>query len=245
MRVREIAPLLITLLAICVLGCTTNTNTEPEGVLGAPEDAAPAAPTDIAAAGRKLEQAPPAGYQIMEGERGNKSLPIGAMKRYSRDIVVPRDASDEEIAAVLNSALDEFRELHRDADALMVGAFIEGSTGVAYAHLYWAADGGEAWGNPSGTIKWQSERPPAVDEGERFGLSLSERKQAFLDLVAAENRAMDEAMEKYPDDLDRQVEFQRSLMSEYKKTVREEYGLTEEQESQLVVEAMEQHWPMH
>ncbi len=193
-------------------------------------------------------------YQVMEGERGDKDLSHGEYhsanvdvapaRRYSRDIIVPRNATDDEIAATLHRALADFQVEHPDADALTVSVSFEGSTGVRYASIYWAADGGLAFGQESGSIDWNDNRPPELEEGERFGLSLQERREVFRQLVAAEDRAMDEAMAECPNDFDRLAELQRTLMSDYKRQVREDYGITEDQQDQIELEGAEQHWPM-
>ncbi len=220
-----------------------------EQVTAAPESEAT---SDQEASGEKPE---PVEYEVMSGERGDKDLSYGeyhsenvdvtAAKRYSRDIIVPRDTTDEEIAATLRRALDDFRTEHPSADALSVSVSFEGSTGMRYASLYWAADGGRAFGEESGSIDWNRHlRPPELEEGERFGLSLVERKQLFIELAAAEGRAMDEAMAKHPDDFDRQIDVQRELTAKYKKHVREQYDITQEQQDAIELEGGEQFWPM-
>ncbi len=193
-------------------------------------------------------------YEVMPGERGDKDLSHGeyhsenldmaAAKRYQRDITVPRGAIDEQIAATLRRALDDFRDKHPDADALCVRVCFEESTAMTYANLYWAADGGKAFGSKSGTIDWHGNRPPKLEEGKRFGLSLKERKEVYTELVRAEDRAMNEAMTKYPDDVYKQIDMERELTPGYKKRVRQEYGITEEQQQKIEIEGLEQHWPM-
>lgn len=245
MKILSAVLLLLIASWLYVTGCAVDTDQVADADGPAAEGADNGNPIDDESASGIQTPATAGAYTVMDGERGDKSIPVDELSRFARDIVVPRNATEDQIVATMHSALEDFREKHPQADALCIGAFVDESTGVAYAHLYWAADGGKAWGYPSGTVEWQSDRPPAVDEGERFGLTLAERKEAFLDLVAAERRANDEAMARHPEDLVRQAELQGSLMDEYKGSVRTKYAINEEQESQLVVEALEQHWPMY
>lgn len=105
---------------------------------------------------------------------------------------------------------------------------------------------------------------PVNTEEKKFGLSESQRKQFFKDIVAAEDQANKEAEELYPTDssnhtlwdgntwlqekfeenMDKYIDYSRELMKKYKAKVREEYNLTEEQETKIVIEAFDKKWPL-
>lgn len=146
-------------------------------------------------------------YQIVPGERGNKDYSIPGTKRYGRDITVPHETTDEEVNATLRSALKDFQWVHTDADVLKVRVFFEGATAMAHSHAIWGP-GGE-WAPRAKvarkSISFQSlaPRPPKPNTEDRFGLPLAKRREIFTDIVAAEDKAADEAWARYPDSLDK------------------------------------------
>lgn len=78
---------------------------------------------------------------------------------------------------------------------------------------------------------------------ERFGLSEEERKEIWKELVLIEDRAMEEAIERYPQDLEKQIEMERRLIDEGKNRLAEENGLTQEEIKEISAEGHEKDWP--
>ena len=87
---------------------------------------------------------------------------------------------------------------------------------------------------------------------DKFGFTEEERRQIFKEIVAAEDRAMNEADAKYPlgkagvtmDDFKKNSDLNSELTEKYKEQVRKKYGITEDQETEIVVEAFMEKWPM-
>ena len=78
---------------------------------------------------------------------------------------------------------------------------------------------------------------------ERFGLSEEKRKGIWKELVLVEDRAMEEALEQYPEEFEKQVEMERRLIDDYKNKLAEKYELTREQLQEISVEGVEKDWP--
>lgn len=87
---------------------------------------------------------------------------------------------------------------------------------------------------------------------DKFGFSEEERRQIFKEIIAAEDRAMNEADTKYPldkagvtmDDFEKNSDLNNELTEKYKGQVRKKYGITEDQEMEIIVEAFMEGWPM-
>lgn len=87
---------------------------------------------------------------------------------------------------------------------------------------------------------------------DKFGFTEEERRQIFKEIVAAEDRATNEADAKYPldkagitmDDIKKNGGLSNELMEKYKEQVRKKHGITEDQETEIVVEAFQESWPM-
>ena len=86
---------------------------------------------------------------------------------------------------------------------------------------------------------------------DKFGFTEEERKQIFKEIVAAEDRAMNEADIKYPikagatlNDIEKNIDLNNELTEKYKTQVRTKYGITEDIESEIIVESFEELWPM-
>lgn len=78
---------------------------------------------------------------------------------------------------------------------------------------------------------------------EQFGLSEEKRKEIWKELVLIEDRAMEEALEQYPEEFEKQVEMERRLIDEYQNKLAEKYELTREQLQEISVEGVEKDWP--
>ena len=76
----------------------------------------------------------------------------------------------------------------------------------------------------------------------------------YLELIAVEDRANDEAEEMYPiditdpaysqDNIELYINYSGELMEEYKTDLRDEYGITENNEDEIIAEAFEEDWPL-
>lgn len=93
-------------------------------------------------------------------------------------------------------------------------------------------------------IHMSPERPP--EPATVGGLALAEAKQCFLDLVRAQDRASAEVQVQHPhlEDLMEQVRRERALSEQYENDVRERYGITQRQQSEIVVAGMMWTWAM-
>lgn len=109
----------------------------------------------------------------------------------------------------------------------------------------WIAMLQEGPGDPKPTISI-NERQIAqlgAEPEERFGLSEEKRKQIWKELVLMEDRAMEETIQRYPQDIKKQAEMENRLIDEYKDKLAEEHGLTREQLDEISVEGVEKDWP--
>lgn len=99
--------------------------------------------------------------------------------------------------------------------------------------------------------------PPVAEE--RFGLSEAVRMEVFREIVRAEDRAIEESMERFPDllpgdpgysqaafmrQLEKQMDEQDRLTDLYKDELAAEYGITRDELSEIGREGMNKEWPM-
>jgi len=89
---------------------------------------------------------------------------------------------------------------------------------------------------------------------DKFGLNEEKRREIFKEIVATEDKARIEADNIYPIDISdpnyeqenfmKNIDKNRELMAKYKAEVRNKYGITEDIENKIVIEALEERWPM-
>ncbi len=90
---------------------------------------------------------------------------------------------------------------------------------------------------------------------DKLGLTEQQRRQIFIELVAAGDRSTAEAEKKYPIDdslsaelwlesFEKNDAYNTELMNKYKSQVRLKYGITEEQEKEISREGSVETWPM-
>jgi len=99
---------------------------------------------------------------------------------------------------------------------------------------------------------------------DKFGLTEEERRKFFKEIVAAEDRANSEAEKLYPIDsnnpafwdgntflqdkfkanMNKNMDKADELMEKYRAEVRIKYNLTEEQSSEITIEAFQEGWPL-
>jgi len=82
---------------------------------------------------------------------------------------------------------------------------------------------------------------------KRFGFTEQERRQIYKELVKAETKANEEANRLFPknsvQNASKNADKYFELIEEYKKQVMKKWGITEEQESKITVEAWTENWP--
>lgn len=79
----------------------------------------------------------------------------------------------------------------------------------------------------------------------KFGLDLEQRKTVFVELLAAENRAEQEAAAAFEEDPESagQVDLTQELSTKYKTEVAAKHGLTVKQAVEISAEGFLQSWP--
>jgi len=95
-------------------------------------------------------------------------------------------------------------------------------------------------------------RQRAKDE-TKLGLTEAQRRDLFKEIVAAEDRAQAEADRLYPTDISNpnwesnlktNIDTYNMLADQYRAEVRQRYGITEEEQSQITVEGLTEGWPL-
>ncbi|MDA2920456.1 zinc ribbon domain-containing protein [Desulfobacterota bacterium AH_259_B03_O07] len=78
---------------------------------------------------------------------------------------------------------------------------------------------------------------------EKSGLSEGRRKEIFIEIVNAEDRAMNESIQ-LESDIYKQIDLQRELEDKYKNEVAKKYNLTRDQLVKIGFEGAKNKWPM-
>jgi len=99
-------------------------------------------------------------------------------------------------------------------------------------------------GVPKITVR--EERIAALGEEPemKFGLTEAQRRQAFKGIAAAEQRAMDDAIAREPNNFNLQIELETKLREENKSRLAKEYKITAEQLKEISLEGLTKQWPM-
>lgn len=190
-------------------------------------------------------------------------------KRMSYRVVVPPTIKDMQVLPTFQKVLNEIISSDNEIDQIVIFMYsdkevINGAYDVAKAE--WAPNG--EWGTVTPEIARNNDRTSYQiklqirDDLEnylenrnkseiKFGFSDTQRKQIFIELVGAEDRAMKDADEKFPivatgtmDDLKKYANYNNERLEIYEAEIREKYGLTEEQESELSLEGLVKNWPL-
>ncbi len=77
---------------------------------------------------------------------------------------------------------------------------------------------------------------------EKFGLTEAERQEAFMELARLEKKATDEAIERYPSDINKQIDLEGELQEKYKDELAARYSLTRDQLQSIMVEGVTNQW---
>lgn len=193
-----------------------------------------------------------------------KKLPTN--KRIFYKVVVPTTIKVEQVKPTVDKIISDLTNKDKDIDEIILDLYsdkemITESWDVANA--IWAP-GGEL-GNVNASIASSNNRSgykttiqikDKLEEylaqksksEDKFGLSESQRRQFFKEIVAAEDRARNEAEKKYP--MDNVNNFQKNtdeynrLADIYRGQVMQKYGVNKDQEASIVGEAFKENWPM-
>lgn len=166
----------------------------------------------------------------------------------STDILVPEDASDEDLTSLL-------RHLHEEESRRSGFKYHDHPTVIgiyAYPSREHAASGMGQWlamltktpTDDEPSIRLRPRGDASNGQEERFGLSEQQRKDAFQRTVRAEDRGQREAEREFPSDLRRQYERADQLADEYKAALAQEIEITREQLYEIGVEASQKNWPL-
>ena len=170
-------------------------------------------------------------------------------KRTQYNIQVAEDTGDKEIRVILYQAVKDLAK-KREVDALVVRLYLP-DTNLPYAMAYWAPYGD--WskaekGKPKSIFKisieiYTERRPKGSSKIEKNGLSYKKRKKIYMEIGAAERKATLISMQKYPDDIMKQIDYGDVLLKKYKKAIYNEYKITDTQYMKIMVEGVENNWP--
>jgi hypothetical protein len=190
-------------------------------------------------------------------------------KRMSYRIVVPSTIKEAQVLPTVQEIINNITTSDNDIDQIALFLYsdpevINGMYDVAKAE--WAPKG--EWGNVTPEIARNNDRSSykinlqIKSELEsylenrnsseiKFGFSVEERRAIFIELVETEDKATRDADEKYPivatgtmEDLKKNANYNDERLKKYESEIREKYGLTEEQESEISLEGLLNNWPM-
>lgn len=166
-----------------------------------------------------------------------------------------RRLSEAEVTRVAQSVVSKVTSEH-SVNAVSILMYDTPHTTGSYtlASVDWAPNGDWTLANTVNTgdysihkftVHTAPERPP---EPEVIGsLPRAKAKQCFLEICRAQDRASNEAEMKYPSSTDvmKQAEYAQTLSNQYEQVVREKYGITQTQQSEIVAAGIIQSWPMY
>ncbi len=81
-----------------------------------------------------------------------------------------------------------------------------------------------------------------VDTIKPYSLELEVKMKAYKELVKVEDKANDEAMAKYPNNIDKEIEYARILEDRYKLAVFKKYSIMVPWQGDLIVEGAKNRW---
>lgn len=169
-------------------------------------------------------------------------------RRMRYDIEVPEDTNDEEVRSVLNRAVNELAT-KREIDALVVRLYLKGTGSQHYAMATWAPNGD--WGKAgrekpkssfATNIEINSESRSTKASGKQ-GLSIEKKQQIYRDLYRSQDRTLQMAKQKYPNDAMKKWDYAKELDKKYEKEICKKYGITENEKASLMEEGIMKNWP--
>ncbi|MFH0834072.1 MAG: hypothetical protein V2A63_01635 [Patescibacteria group bacterium] len=185
-------------------------------------------------------------------------------KRMSYRILVSPEIKENQVEPTINEIISEIISQDDETDEISLLLYsdenlVDGAYDVAMAT--WALQG--KWGNTTPEIAEKNDRSNyrtsiQIKENleeylaqrgkseDKFGFSEAERRQIFDELLAAEHRGMEEAETIYPlavaGNFEKNIDKERELMDKYKLEIREKYGISEDIEASITLEAVEEGW---
>jgi hypothetical protein len=154
---------------------------------------------------------------------------------------------------------DNLRELLRRQHAEIVsrsGFKYHASPTNVYIYLYdtedranagqglWLAMSQMSFGETEQQITVKSDQIERIGEEpqDKFGLAEAERQGIYKEAARLERTATDEAIERYPSDISRQLEFERRQKEKYREQLAAKYKLTSEELQATLLEGVIKQW---
>lgn len=168
------------------------------------------------------------------------------------NVDAPRRLTEDEVQTVAKSIVDEVTA-EEPVNALSILMYDTPNTTGVYtlASVDWAPYGDWSRANEVRTGDYSKHKfhvtmaPARKPEPETIGgLSPDEAREAYKAICAAQDKAMREADAKYPGDIAKLAEYEEFLSAQYEAQVRQDYGITEEQQTEIIAVGVEQNWPM-
>jgi hypothetical protein len=108
----------------------------------------------------------------------------------------------------------------------------------------WLAMSQMSFGETEQQITVRSEQIAQLGEKpqEKFGLSEKERQEVYKEMAQLDKRATDEAIERYPSDIHKQLELERRLQEKYERALAKRRRLTPDQLQSTLVEGAAKQW---
>ena len=76
-------------------------------------------------------------------------------------------------------------------------------------------------------------------------LNLKDRKKVFLDYIRAQDQATKSAMAKYPNNIDKQINYQKTLESTNSDRIKKKYNITENKLVTIKIEGVKKKWEFY
>ena len=98
-------------------------------------------------------------------------------------------------------------------------------------------------GEPKMTVREEQIARIGQEPEEKYGLPEAKRKRIYKEIITAERRATDEAMERAPADINKQIDLERELAEKYKDELARKYNLSKDQLFSIGIEGVTNQWP--
>ena len=204
--------------------------------------------TEVSAAQEKAPTAPATPSVECEVIRNEiDDMPIKT--QVARHLVTSRETSPEDMRALLLSqrdAVSAMRGFTHHSSPTHIGVYAYDSAEKARAGTgQWLGMLLQLPGKaPEVTLRDDLLGRPAPPPGERFGLSEVKRQGVYKAIVACEDRGTLAAIEREPNDFERQLALEKSLWETYKNELAQRNGLTRAQLDSLSQEGIEKDWSL-
>lgn len=248
-----------TLMAICLAlsGCSSNGSDDAGRGDEQPEETSTVASPIGIEAPVSIPQ-----FEIIDEETHDSPIKAQVVFR----AVVTGDVTESGLRALLQKLYDDAMEksgFQYHARTTHVFAYVYTSEEHAVSGYQWVAMLEKTAATPGPKVSIDESRlemylnPPEPES--RFGMTESQRREIFKDIVRTESRARREATARYPDlspvdpgysqdafmeQLDTQMDEQDRLTEIYKNDLAEEHDLTRAELREITQEGMRMQWPM-